>query len=227
MRAVWHRLIVLGFRLLYNELAWLYDPISWIFSLGRWRRWQNSIWPYLPASGRVLEVGFGPGHLQVDLAKAGYAPIGIDLSPAMHRQARRRLQKLRFDVRLCRARAECLPFASQAFDAVVLTFPTAFVYDPDWLQELKRVLKRSGCAIVVEMASFDRPTPGSRLLEWLYRITGQRGPAPDLVGLLATVGLGARRETVAINGTSVSLIVAGKQVRGPSEPSIQGEATKK
>jgi ubiquinone/menaquinone biosynthesis C-methylase UbiE len=82
------------------------------------------------------------------------------------------------------------------------------VYDPAWLQQLVRVLRIPGRVIVVEMASFDTSTPGSRLLEWLYRVTGQRGPSPDLPAMLQSVGLCARRETIAVDGTSASLIVA-------------------
>jgi ubiquinone/menaquinone biosynthesis C-methylase UbiE len=205
---IWRRLVLLGFRLLYNELAWLYNPVSWAASLGRWRKWQRSIWSYLPPAGRILEVGFGPGHLLVDLARAGYWPMGLDLSPAMLRQARRMLLKLRLAVSLCRGRAEALPFAAQAFDAVILTFPTDFVYDPAWLRELARVLKPSGRVIVAEMTSFDVHTPRFRFLEWLYHITGQRGSGPDLTKLFGSVGLVARRETIAVDGTSVGLVVA-------------------
>jgi ubiquinone/menaquinone biosynthesis C-methylase UbiE len=205
---IWRRLVILGFRLLYNELAWLYDPVSWAVSLGRWRKWQKSIWPYLPLDGRVLEVGSGPGHLLADLAESGHESLGLDLSPAMLRLARRRLQRLGLSARLCGGRAQALPFAAQAFDAVVLTFPTPFVYDPAWLPQLRRVLKPSGRLIVVEMASFDAHTPGLWLLEWLYRITGQRGPVPDLPQLLGAVGLSARRESLPVDGTSVSLVVA-------------------
>jgi ubiquinone/menaquinone biosynthesis C-methylase UbiE len=208
MRALWRRIIAFGFRLLYNELACLYDPVSWVVSLGRWRTWQRSIRPYLPSEGRVLEVGFGPGHLLVDLAKAGYRPVGLDLSAAMLRLARRRVRRLEFAVPLCRGRAEMLPFAAGAFDAVILTFPTPFVYDPAWLRQLSRVLKPSGQVIVVEIASFDRDTLPSRLLEWLYRITGERGSVPDLARLMGSAGLCAWHETILIDGTSVRLVVA-------------------
>jgi hypothetical protein len=76
------------------------------------------------------------------------------------------------------------------------------------------VLKPSGRVIVVEMTSFDVHTPKFRFLEWLYRITGQRGSAPDLPGLFGSVGLLARRETLAVDGTSVGLIVAERPPGG-------------
>ena len=210
MKGLWRQIVTLGFHLLYNELAWLYDPVSWLSSRGQWRRWQHSIRPYLPAQGRILEVACGPGHLLIDLAEAGYRAYGLDRSPAMLRLARRRLDRQGQPVRLCQAEAAALPFAAWSFAAVAVTFPTAFVYDPAWLEQLARVLQPGGRAIVVEMAHFVRRDPHSRCLEWLYRVTGQRGPAPDLVQLLAAAGLPAQRQEIQIQDTQVGLLIADK-----------------
>jgi ubiquinone/menaquinone biosynthesis C-methylase UbiE len=146
--------------------------------------------------------------LLLDLAEAGYRAYGLDRSPAMLGLARRRLGRQGHPIRLCRAEAAALPFASHAFEAVAVTFPTAFVYDPAWIAELTRVLRPGGRAIVVEMATFEQRDPYSRSLEWLYRVTGQRGPAPDLCQRLAAAGLVARRQEVPVQGTRVSLVLA-------------------
>lgn len=210
MRALWRLLVVFGFRLLYNELAWLYDPVSWLVSLGHWRQWQRTALAYLPRQGRVLEIGFGPGHLLVDLAAAGCQPVGVDLSRAMLRQARRRLRRQKLPLALCRGRASALPFAAQAFDAVVLTFPAPFVYDREWIRHLARVLRPGGRLVVVEQAWFTRRDPLARGLEWLYRVTGQRGSTSRLPRLLDAAGLAARCETVNVDGSRTSLVVAEK-----------------
>jgi len=208
--SIWTQLITFGFRLLYNELAWLYDPVSWIVSLGQWRRWQQAALAYMPAGGSVLEVGFGPGHLLLDLATAGHRPFGLDLSPHMLRLAQRWLWRRATAANLVRGRANALPFAAHTFDAVVLTFPTPFVYDPVWICHLERALKPGARLIVVETSSFVHSNLPARFLEWLYRITGQRGPIPDLPGLLSQVGLQARRESVTVDGSTVGLVVADK-----------------
>lgn len=213
MKILWQRLVAFGFRLLYNELAWLYDPVSWLVSKGLWRKWQQSTLACLPAAGTVLEVGFGPGHLLADLAAAGCQPVGLDLSPAMLRQARRRLRGQGLKVPLCRGRAEALPFATCVFDAVVLTFPTPFVYDPAWLRHVVRALKPGGSLIVLDKTSFQKRTLHTRLLEWLFRITGQRGPAPDLPGLLVAVGLSVQRRQIQVEDSRVSLMLAQKPER--------------
>jgi ubiquinone/menaquinone biosynthesis C-methylase UbiE len=211
------RILILGFRLLYNELAWTYDAVSWIVSLGRWHRWQRTALNYLPPQGRILEVGSGPGHLLVDLAQAGHHPVGLDLSVNMLRLASRRLGDHRLGVPLSRGQAEALPFKPRAFDAVVLTFPTPFVYDPSWIEQLLRVLRTPGRLIVVEKAAFTTTNPVAGCLEWLYRITGQRGPAPDLPGLLESSSLRAWRDEVEVDGTTVGLVLAERRSREARE----------
>jgi rubredoxin len=44
----------------------------------------------MPAGGRLLELGCGPGHIGAYLAARGVPAEGIDLSPAMLAEARRR-----------------------------------------------------------------------------------------------------------------------------------------
>jgi ubiquinone/menaquinone biosynthesis C-methylase UbiE len=211
MKGVWRQLIAFAFRLLYNELAFLYDPVSWAVSKGYWRRWQRIALSFLPVEGSVLEVGFGPGHLLVDLAQAGWQPFGLDVSRAMLRLASRRLRTRSLDLPLCRGNALALPFVAEAFHAIVVTFPTPYVYDAAWLREVCRTLKPGGRLVVVEMAVFRRGDPIARSLEGLYRLTGQRGPAPDLAERARQTGLIAWRETAHVDGADVGLVVAEKR----------------
>jgi ubiquinone/menaquinone biosynthesis C-methylase UbiE len=231
MTSLWRRLVAFGFRLLYNELAWLYDPVSWLVSKGLWRSWQRTALHFLPPSGTVLEVAFGPGHLLRDLTKAGYQTFGLDLSKAMLRQATRRNQRKGLTITLCCGDATTLPFAEDAFDAVVVTFPTAFVYEADWLHDVARVLRNpepetgqnGGRLVVVEMTRFRQNDPPARGLEWLFRITGQRGPAPDLPALLAAEGLAAWREMVDVEGSTVVVVVAEKSNRSSEFSDLDSE----
>jgi len=211
MRVLWRRLIAFGFRLLYNELAWLYDLVSWLASMGLWRRWQRTALGFMPApEARVLELGIGPGHILAELAARGYRAAGLDLSRAMVRRAGRGVRRLGLPgVVVCQGRAGALPFAAGSFDAALATFATAYVADPACLDGLARVLRRGGRLIVVEEAVLSRRGSVSRLLEWLYRITGQRGPgAPGLAARLEAAGFRAWRETVPVEGTAVRQVLA-------------------
>jgi ubiquinone/menaquinone biosynthesis C-methylase UbiE len=197
-------------------MAWLYDPVSWLASFGLWRRWQGTVHQYLPPEGRLLEIACGPGHLLAELAQTGYQVTGLDQSQAMVRQAQRRLISQGLTGTVCRGRVQALPFEEASFVAVLATFPTRYIYDVDCLQEVTRVLRGNGRLIVVESATLCRQNLPSRWLEWLYQITGQRGPAPDLPALLGRVGLQAHREEVTVDGSMVTLVMASKESRtGP------------
>src|SRR6185312_2996477 len=48
--------------------------------------------------------------------------------------------------------AQHLPFSDASFDSVVSTFPSEYIYDPDTIAEVERVLRPGGRLIVIEGA---------------------------------------------------------------------------
>jgi SAM-dependent methyltransferase len=180
MIGLWWRLIRFGFRLLYNEFAWTYDWVSWAVSLGRWRKWQQASLRYLDLrkETRVLELAHGTANLQLDLAKNGCTGVGLDLSPAMGRIARHKLRANGLDARLVRGSAMHLPFPDSSFFYIVSTFPTEFIVQPETIREVQRILKPGGRLVVVMNGLLTAANPVVWVLEWLYRVTGQRAPLP-------------------------------------------------
>lgn len=176
VKEVWQQIVRLGFRLLYNELAWTYDAVSWLVSLGEWRAWQRSGLPFL-VGRRVLELGHGPGHMLLAMVEAGYKVVGVDISPYMGRLARRRLLKARQRPPLVQADVRYLPF-SAVFDSVLATFPTNYIVQPETLAAVRRLLRGGGRLVIVPAAELTNTNPLTRSIEWLYRITGQRA-VPD------------------------------------------------
>lgn len=179
----WWGTIRLGFHLLYNQLAFTYDAVSWVVSLGAWRCWVRASLKHLNAEpgARILELAHGTGNLQLDLNAAGYRATGYDLSPYMGRIARHKLMKRGFTARLARGMAQALPFPAETFDAVVSTFPTDFIIAPETLHEVYRVLKSGGVLVIVPNAVFTGGGWSAKLLECLYQITGQRQGSPEKV----------------------------------------------
>jgi uncharacterized protein YceH (UPF0502 family) len=69
------------------------------------------------AGGPVVEVGSGPGHVAAYLAEGGAAATGLDLSPAMVDEARRRFPGVTYEVGDLRRLAR--PATSAAWSAVL------------------------------------------------------------------------------------------------------------
>lgn len=197
------------FRLLYHELAWTYDLVAWLVSFGQWKAWARAAIPRLRGR-RILELAHGPGHLLVAIKRAGFAPVGLDLSPQMGRLARKRLRDGSYDVPLVRARAQALPFRAGAFDSVVSTFPTEFIVDPATLQEVARVIGQAGRAVVVPGIVFGASLP-ARSLKLLYTVTGQHEPElPGIASALASAGLTFEQEREPTGLVEVQILVAGR-----------------
>jgi ubiquinone/menaquinone biosynthesis C-methylase UbiE len=173
LRNWWRRALHLGFRLLYNEMAWSYDVVSWLVSLGEWRRWQAAALPFVQGN-RVLEIAHGPGHMLKALACDDRHVTGVDMSRAMGRLAARRIRGIERPVALVRSRAQVLPFRSGAFDTVFCTFPTYFIAEKETMESICRVLKPGGRYLIVPEGRLTGNGPVERLIAWLFTITGQR-----------------------------------------------------
>jgi len=161
------------FDLLYTRFAWAYDAVSWVVSRGRWQSWGEAALPFLIGT-RVLELGHGPGHLLATLEDNGWTATGIDLSPQMGRQAKSRLAGNEFPARLARGRGQELPFRDEVFDCVVATFPAPYIIEPGTVRSIWNVLRPGGRLIIVPEAVSTGTDSISRLMVWLFRITGQR-----------------------------------------------------
>jgi ubiquinone/menaquinone biosynthesis C-methylase UbiE len=132
---------------LYNEFAWSYDLAAWIVSASRWDRWRRMALDYV-GQPPVLEVGFGTGHLLAAMADRGWPAVGVDLSPAMQRQAAATLRRRGLHAPRLRGRAQQLPLADASFGSVVATFPAEYIVDPASLAEFYRVLRPRGRLII-------------------------------------------------------------------------------
>jgi ubiquinone/menaquinone biosynthesis C-methylase UbiE len=201
----------LAFRLLYNELAWTYDLVSWSVSVGQWRSWQRAALPYLTA-GPVLEMAHGTGNFLLDLQAGGRAPVGLDLSPAMGRIARRKLRARGAAAPLVQGRVQALPFAGGAFGSLAATFPTEFIVDPAAIAEFQRVLVPGGVLVLIPLAQITGPALPDRLARWLFHITEQASDAwlEPLTRLYEPAGFSTRVERVQLPRSVVTVIRAEK-----------------
>ncbi len=180
MKKLWWKWVGFGFRLLYNEMAFTYDTVANVVSLGQWWAWQQAALPFLPPpqAGMILDLAHGTGRFHLNLLAGGWQVIGCDLSPNMGKITRRRLLKRHQPVRLVRGKGQQLPFPDGCFAAVVSTFPTPFITEEVTLREIRRILKPEGKLVIVPNAVLTKGGAARAILEEAYRATGQRTPWP-------------------------------------------------
>lgn len=231
---IWQRVVQSGFRLLYNELAWTYDAVSWLVSLGAWRSWQQAALPFVRGVD-VLEIGHGPGHMLLALQRAGFRAVGLDLSPHMGRQAARLLANVGTAVPLIRGDVSHLPLAAGVFDTVLATFPTDYIMQPETLAAAHRVLREDGRFLIIPEAHLTGRAPWIRFIEWLYAITGQRaGPfaaaEPEwsdhpawqmMAARFSTAGFQLEITQTRLRRSAVTILIAHKGVGSSQRGLIQ------
>ncbi len=195
----------------YHALAWTYDFVAAVVSLGRWKRWGRAALPHLRGK-RVLEIGFGPGHLLAALHRSGFLAVGMDESPQMIRQARRNLARSKLSAAILRGYAQFLPFPADSFDSVVSTFPSEYIADPRTLAEVGRVLKEDGRFVIIPVAWLGGKSLLERGAQWLFRVTGQGGEGVQarMTDFLTENGFSAVCSEIEISHSTVLVVVAEK-----------------
>lgn len=158
----------------YNKLSRWYDVFAGSYENKYTETAVNSL--AIKSGERVLEIGFGTGHGIVELArKVGeYGKIhGIDISDGMREVTQEKVKKaaLSGSVELIIGDAASLPYKSNTFDAILISF-TLELFDtpeiPTVLGQCGRVLKNGGRIGVVAMAKGDGSL-GVSIYEWLHK----------------------------------------------------------
>jgi demethylmenaquinone methyltransferase/2-methoxy-6-polyprenyl-1,4-benzoquinol methylase len=138
---------------MFDGVARHYDRTNAIMSVGNAQLWRAAtVRAVDPRPGeRVLDVACGTGTSAYALARAGATVVGLDFSPGMIEEGRRKHPQIEF----VEGDAEKLPFGDDEFDAVTVSFGLRNVENPKTaLAEMYRVLKPGGRLVVCE---FSRP----------------------------------------------------------------------
>ena len=208
------------FGLLYRNrtLYWLASTIPFA---GQWRVWQRLVIPRLVGAD-VLEVGCGTGTLLADMVEEGYRCSAIDQSPAMLAATRDELRHRRLPLEetpVVQASAQRLPFADAAFDSVVSTFPTDYIYDPATLREIRRVLRPHGRLIIVLGATLLPTRLAVAPLVWFQSLVYGRSTRWASDSNVATDRAGAPQQKtsdpLASALAQAGLVPQADHVRGP------------
>jgi ubiquinone/menaquinone biosynthesis C-methylase UbiE len=106
------------------------------------------------AKGRVLDVGTGPGHLPVEIARTcpNLEVVGVDISVDLLHDGIEKGKKRQAKTRttFIQAQAEFLPFSDNSFDIVYSMFSLHLWTDrQQGISEIRRVLVSEGKALIL------------------------------------------------------------------------------
>ncbi len=197
---------------LYRELAWSYDSVSWLVSLGAWTRWRATALPHVRGD-RILEIGFGTGALLATLAEQYDFVVGLELSSAMHMQSARKLARLGLAVPRLQAPTQQMPFVAGTFDTIISTFPSNYIVNPATLRECERVLcpptaTQPGGRLVVVLGVSSPRSLWSLLMRTLASPASPTSDPDPLLAYFAAAGLRATMVDERQGKTIVHLILA-------------------
>ena len=130
-----------------------YDSLSGVFLGPFYDSVAADVATAAPPSGRVLDVGCGPGHLANRLARDhGLEVTGLDLDPAMIERARANAERAVIAERrpsFVVGSVAALPFSDASFDLIVSTLSMHHWADATAGQaEIGRVLRPGGRALI-------------------------------------------------------------------------------
>jgi ubiquinone/menaquinone biosynthesis C-methylase UbiE len=108
----------------------------------------------LPAGAQVLEVAPGPGYLAVEIARLGCHVTGLDISHTFVQIGSENARQAGVNVHFRQGDAAVMPFEADSFDLIVCQAAFKnFVYPASALDEMYRVLRSGGTAVIQDMSS--------------------------------------------------------------------------
>ena len=144
----------------FDSVAGRYDLMNDLMSAGLHRAWKRFAVEVarVRAGDRVLDVASGSGDLARLVAQRGAEVVMTDINGAMLGRGRDRVADAGLLLPAAQCDAERLPFASGAFDCVMIAFGLRNVTRKEAaLAEMRRVLKPGGRLVVLEFSRVWKP----------------------------------------------------------------------
>ncbi len=158
----------------------------------------------IPPVDTLLEIGVGTGALLPELCLRAAKVIGVDHSPAMLEEARRRISDGNHNAELRLGEMTHLPLADGGAGCVIANMVLHHAADPlTVLSEIHRVLQPGGALVLADLARHEREWAREQLADqWLGF------DEDELKGWIAAAGFGALEiERVAAGGGQESVLL--------------------
>jgi ubiquinone/menaquinone biosynthesis C-methylase UbiE len=171
----------------------------------------------VPPGADVLDVCTGPGTLAVQAAKSARRVVGVDFSPRMLEEMRRRVSEGGLtNVEGVEADGQALPFGDGSFDRAFSMFGLIFFPDRNkGFRELLRVLRPGGRAVVASWRPFDTVPPIKAAFEILLELMPELPFGKSKAPLGEADEFRAELEAAGFSSVEVRTVVHGEIAPGP------------
>jgi SAM-dependent methyltransferase len=132
----------------------------------------------IPADGRILEIGCGPGNATLPFAKRGYRIVGVELGERLAALAAKNCRAYP-GVEILNAAFEDWTLEEEAFDLAIAADAFHWIPPEVGYPKVSRALKDSGSAVFFWNMPVDPKTEWSRAIEAVYRETAPHVENPD------------------------------------------------
>ncbi len=199
----------------FGKLAKIYDYEKYFLFPIRQRA--AAFLPIKPPA-RIIDVATGTGAQAYTLARCGFDVIGVDLSPLMLEQARKKLENRSLKLKFIQADATELPFKDNEFDGASISLglhDMPHEIELATLLEVKRVVKKNGCILIVEHMEPSKHivarllSPFIRLFETPYYMPFIKSGLTSIVG---EAGLSVKNESNWMGIIQIVLISNAKSM---------------
>jgi len=152
----------------------------------------------IPAGGRILEIGCGPGNATLPFAKRGYRIVGIELGERLAALAVKNCRAYP-GVEIQNTAFEDWAIEEKAFDLAISADAFHWIPPEIGYPKVTRALKDSGSAVFFWNVPVDPQTDWSRAIEKVYRERAPQVENPDKSFTLEWV-VGIIKDNLAASG---------------------------
>lgn len=142
---------------MFDQISGKYDFLNALLSMNQDKRWRKKLIEWVPqqkSAGTFLDVATGTGDVLIacEQAKKGYKKyLGVDISPEMLKQARKKIKQSKLSATVDIMSAERLNFNSKSIDCLTISFGLRNVNNRETaLQKFSDLLKPGGTLIILE-----------------------------------------------------------------------------
>lgn len=159
-------------QVVYEKFSLVYNAIDRL-TFGVWWNLVRRALEYVTPGGQVLEIGFGPGRLHVELARRASLCVGLDLAWGMCRLTRQRLTREDLSSLIVRGTVFALPYPDNTFDTLVSTFAfSGYLQGELAMREMARVMNIGGRIVLIDIGL---PANNNRIGNFFARLWERMG----------------------------------------------------